>query len=49
MSADSRYPLGPPVNRPGPPVAVPIPGRPHWFEGANGRPPFYVEPKKDKP
>ena len=42
---DPVWALGPPVNRPGPPVAVPIANRPNWFQGPYGRPPFYVEPK----
>ena len=47
MSGDSRFPLGRPINRDGPPAAVPIKDRPNWFRDRNGKD-FYKEPVKPK-
>ena len=46
MSADARYPLGAPVNRPQTPVRVELSGRPGWFTDGRGGAPYYVEPVK---
>lgn len=45
MSADPKFPLGEPINRPKPTDLVPVPGRPGWFRDKKGVE-QYVEPVK---